>query len=61
MTEVGDEILVQCNNQVTRLNADLGTMENFNDLFFSMVSRFSDAEPVMLRDGRWLLSLETGL
>lgn len=61
MTEVGDEILVQCNNQVTRLNADLNETENFNDLFFSIASRFSDAEPVMLKDGRWLLSLETGL
>ena len=61
MTEVGDEILVQCNNQVTRLNADLNETENFNDLFCSIASRFSDAEPVMLKDGRWLLSLETGL
>lgn len=61
MTEVGDEILVQCNNQVSRINIDLGEVENFNDLFFSMVSRFSDAEPVMLKDGRWLLTMETGL
>lgn len=61
MTEVGDEILVQCNNQVTRINVDVGETENFNDLFFSMVSRFSDAEPVMLKDGRWLLSSEAGL
>lgn len=61
MTEVGDQILVQCNNQVTRINADLDTKENFNDLFFSIASRFSDAEPILLRDGRWLLSLETGI
>lgn len=60
MTEVGDEILIQCNNQVTRLNADLGTIESFNDMFFSTASRFSDAEPILLSDGRWLLSLEDG-
>lgn len=61
MTEVGDEILIQCNNQVTRLNADLGTLENFNDMFFTIASRFSDAEPMLLRDGRWLLTLENGV
>ncbi len=61
MTEVGDEILIQCNNQMTRLNADLNRIENFNDMFFSTASRFSDAEPVMLSDGRWLLSLEEGV
>lgn len=61
MAEVGDELLVQCNNQVVRINADTGVIENFNDLFFSVTSRFSDAEPVLLSDGRWLLSLETGL
>jgi AraC-like DNA-binding protein/ligand-binding sensor domain-containing protein len=61
MTEVGDEILIQCNNQLTRLNADLGTIENFNDMFFSTASHFSDAEPLLLPDGRWLLSLENGV
>lgn len=61
MTEIGDEILIQCNNQVTRLNIDTDTKENFNDLFFSFPTRFSDAEPVLLKDGRWLLSLETGI
>lgn len=61
MTEVQDEILVQCNNQVVRINADRNEIENFNDIFFSMAARFSDAEPVMLPDGRWLLTLETGL
>ena len=61
MVEVGDEIMVQCNNQVTRINADLHTIENFNDMFFSVASRFSDAEPILLRDGRWLLSLEDGV
>lgn len=61
MTEIGDEILIQCNNQVTRLNADLGTIENFNDMFFSTASRFSDAEPLILSNGRWLLSLENGV
>ena len=61
MAEVGDEILIQCNNQVTRLNADTDIKENFNDLFFSMESRFSDAEPILLKDGRWMLSLESGI
>lgn len=61
MTEIGDEILVQCNNQVTRINADLGTIENFNDMFFSMTSRFSDAEPLLMRNGNWLFSLENGV
>lgn len=61
MAEVGDEILVQCNNQVTRINADTNATENFNDLFFSVDSRFSDAEPILLSDGRWLLTQETGL
>lgn len=60
MTEVGDEILIQCNNQITRLNADMGTIESFNDMFFSTASRFSDAEPILLSDGRWLMSLEDG-
>lgn len=61
MAEVGDEILVQCNNLVARINADTEDIENFNDLFFSAGSRFSDAEPVLLSDGRWLLTQETGL
>jgi len=61
MAEVGDGILIQCNNQVTRLNADTGMKENFNDLFFSMESRFSDAEPILLKNGNWLLSLESGV
>ncbi len=61
MAEAADEILIQCNNQVTRLNADTGEAENFNDLFFSVASRFSDAEPLLLRDGRWLLSSESGV
>lgn len=61
MAEVGDEILVQCNNQVTRINADTNVKENFNDLFFTMESRFSDAEPLLLKNGMWLLSLETGV
>lgn len=61
MTEVGDEILVQCNNQLTRLNVDTDTKENFNDFFFSFPTRFSDAEPILLKDGRWLLSMETGV
>ncbi len=61
MTEIGDEILIQCNNQVTRINADLGKLENFNDKFFSTTSRFSDAEPILLSDGHWLLSLENGV
>lgn len=61
MAEAADEILVQCNNQVTRLNADTGEAENFNDLFFSIASRFSDAEPLMLQGGRWLLSTESGV
>lgn len=61
MAEAADEILIQCNNQVTRLNADTGEAENFNDLFFSTASRFSDAEPIILSDGRWLLSTEAGV
>lgn len=61
MTEVGDEILVQCNNQITRLNADTKVKENFNDLFFSTASRFSDAEPLLLKNGMWLLSMESGV
>lgn len=61
MAEAADEILIQCNNQVIRLNADTGEAENFNDLFFSTASRFSDAEPVILGDGRWLLSTESGV
>ncbi|MGN1376547.1 MAG: helix-turn-helix domain-containing protein [Prevotella sp.] len=61
MTEFGDEILIQCNNQITRLNADTGIIENFNSLFFAVTSNFSDAEPLLLCDGRWLLSLENGV
>ena len=61
MAEVGDGILIQCNNQVTRLNVDTNVKENFNDLFFSMESRFSDAEPLLLKNGMWLLSLERGV
>lgn len=61
MAEAADEILIQCNSMVTRLNADTGEAENFNDLFFSTVSHFSDAEPILLCDGRWLLSSETGV
>ena len=61
MAEVGDGILIQCNNQVTRLNADTNVKENYNDLFFSMESRFSDAEPLLLKNGMWLLSLERGV
>ena len=61
MAEVGDGILIQCNNQVTRLNADTNVKENFYDLFFSMESRFSDAEPLLLKNGKWLLSLVSGV
>ena len=61
MTEIGDEILVQCNNQITRINADMNAIENYNTTFFAINSRFSDAEPMLLRDGRWLLTLEDGV
>ncbi len=61
MTEVGDELLIQCNNLVTRLNVDLNEIENFNNLFFSLPLRFSDAEPVLLPDGRWIITTESGL
>ncbi len=61
MTEVGDELLIQCNNQLTRLNVDLNQIENFNDRFFSFEPRFSDAEPLMLPDGRWAITTENGL
>lgn len=61
ITEVGDEILVQCNNQVTRINADLNMVENFNVLFFNFPTHFSDAEPLLLKNGKWLFSLETGV
>ena len=61
MTEIGDEILIQCNNQISRLNADNGVIKNFNSLFFSINPIFSDAEPILLSNGCWLLSLENGV
>ncbi|MBQ0073047.1 MAG: helix-turn-helix domain-containing protein [Prevotella sp.] len=61
MTEIGDEILVQCNNQLTRLNVDMGKKENYNSRFFSENAIFSDAAPLLLKDGRWIIALESGV
>ncbi|MGN1262862.1 MAG: two-component regulator propeller domain-containing protein [Prevotella sp.] len=54
-------IMAQCNNMIARMNVDRGVIDNYNDSFFAMPVHFSDAEPLPLEDGSWLLSLETGL
>lgn len=74
MKEIDNDLIVQCCNQITRFrinNPDGAshpedpvksyTVENFNGQFFSLDTRFSDAAPLLLDDGRWLLSLEAGV
>ena len=61
MCEADNRLLVQCCNQLTIIDADKGKAENYNQYFFSIPPRFSDAEPVMIEGNRWLLSLETGV
>lgn len=61
MTAHGGMIMAQCNNLIARIDVDRGVIDNYNDSFFAIPIHFSDAEPILLDDGRWLLSLETGL
>lgn len=53
-------ILIQCNNQVTCIDPAKGIISNYSPAFWSQRIRFSDARPILLKDGRLLLSTETG-
>lgn len=61
MSDMGDQLLIQSMSQLIRLDADKGKADNYGSHFFAQPIRFSDARPLRLADGRWLLSLETGV
>lgn len=61
MARMGDKLMVQSLSQLIRIDADKGRVDNYGGSFFAMPVRFSDAQPIRLEDGRWLLSLETGV
>lgn len=53
-------LLVQCNNMLSLLNTETSRVENYGKPFWGERLRFSDAEPLLLADGRLLVSLQTG-
>lgn len=61
MSDMGGKLMVQSMSQLIRLDADEGRADNYGGRFFATPIRFSDAQPLRLADGRWLLSLETGV
>lgn len=58
---MGKQLMVQSLNQLIILDADKGRADNYGGRFFAMPIRFSDASPIQMKDGRWLMSLETGV
>ncbi|MDE6151762.1 MAG: helix-turn-helix domain-containing protein, partial [Prevotella sp.] len=53
-------IFIQCNNMVATLDPDMSHIENYGRSFWGENLQFSDAEPLILKDGRLVLSLHTG-
>lgn len=54
------KIFIQCNNMVATLDPDMSHIENYGRSFWGENLQFSDAEPLILKDGRLVLSLHTG-
>lgn len=55
-----DGLLLQCNTELVKMTADYQQSLSYGASFWNADFRFSDARPVMLDDGRLLLSLEKG-
>lgn len=54
-------LLIQCNNMLSLLDIGTSRIENYGKSFWGENIRFSDAEPLLLPDGRLLVSLYTGV
>lgn len=56
MTQAADgQLLVACDHQLVNLDVRNGTYENMGHLFFRHQYHFTEASPLMLDDGRWLI------
>ena len=55
-----NKLLIQCNNMLSVLDVETSRIENYGRSFWGESLQFSDAEPLMLDDGRLLVSLQTG-
>jgi AraC-like DNA-binding protein/sugar lactone lactonase YvrE len=49
------QLLVACDHQIVNLDVRRGTYENMGHLFFRHQYHFSEASPLLLDDGRWLI------
>lgn len=56
-----DVLLVQCNNMLSLLDMKTSRIENYGRAFWGENIQFSDAEPLLLPDGRMLISTQTGV
>lgn len=57
---MNDGVLLQCNNELVKMTPDYQQSLSFGKSFWNSDFRFSDARPLLLDDGRLLLSLEAG-
>lgn len=55
-----DGLLLQCNTELVKMSDDYQESNSFGRTFWNDNFRFSDARPLLLDDGRILLSLEGG-
>lgn len=55
-----NKLLIQCNNMLSVLDTETSRIENYGRSFWGEGLQFSDAEPLMLNDGRVLVSLQAG-
>lgn len=51
----GEHLFVVCNRQVVLLDIHQYTYENLGHLFFRYPYKFSEARPLLLADGRWII------
>lgn len=55
-----NKLLIQCNNMLSVLDTETSRIENYGRSFWGESLQFSDAEPLILNDGRVLVSLQSG-
>ena len=59
-TPLDSMLLVVCSNRILLLNPDDSSHSAYDSRFFQQRCRFSDALPLQLPDGRWLLATHDG-
>lgn len=60
MVSLGNNILIVSSNKLIILNPQTGKSRSLSKHFLQRSCRFSDATPIRLADGRWLLGLQDG-